>query len=154
MKALLQWWQTLQPREQQLVRWAGVVSVIAVFYFGLWQPLHQYRDDRQLAAQSAADQLTWLQTKLPQISTTSSAGRGSASLNDVVARSAAQFSIKVSRMQPQNEQLQLSIDDVPFEQLLRFINHLQTEQGVQLVQLDIAATEVAGTVRVRRLVLE
>lgn len=154
MKAVLQWWQTLQPREQQLVRWAGVVSLIAVFYFGLWQPLHQYRSDRQGAATSAAEQLAWLQSKLPHISSNANSSRGSASLNDVVARSAAQFGIKVSRMQPQNEQLQLSIDDLSFEQLLRFINHLQAEQGVQLVQLDIASTDTAGTVRVRRLVLE
>lgn len=154
MKALLEWWQTLQPREQQLVRWAGVVSVIAVFYFGVWQPLHQYRAERQLAASSAAEQLAWLQTKLPQITSNATVSRGAASLNDVVARSASQFKVTVSRMQPQNEQLQLSIDDLPFETLLRFINHLQSEQGVQLVQLDIATTETPGTVRVRRLVLE
>jgi general secretion pathway protein M len=57
-------------------------------------------------------------------------------------------------MQPQNDQLQLSLEDVPFEQLLRWLTELQSKHGVQLLQLDIAVSEVPGTVRVRRLVLE
>ncbi len=155
MKALLDWWQSLQPREQQLVRWAGGVVGISLLYFSVWQPVHEYRESRQMEAAAAQQQLQWLQQKLPLIQGNSSAAaRGSQSLNDIVARTAPQYKINVSRMQPQNDQLQLSIDDVPFEQLLRFLNQLQTEQGVQLVQLDIANTEVAGTVRVRRLVLE
>lgn len=154
MKQLLDWWQSLQPREQQLLRWAGVVGVISLCYFAIWQPVHNYRDSRVMEAQTAQQQLSWLQTKLPLLQNTNTASRGAASLNDIVARTAPQFKINVSRMQPQNDQLQLSIDDVSFEQLLRFLHQLQTEQGVQLVQLDVANTDVAGTVRVRRLVLE
>jgi type II secretory pathway component PulM len=46
------------------------------------------------------------------------------------------------------------LEDVGFEQLLRWLTELQSKHGVQLLQLDIAASEVPGTVRVRRLVLE
>lgn len=155
MKPLLDWWQSLQPREQQLVRWASIVVGISLVYFSVWQPVHDYRDSRQMEADAAQQQLQWLQQKLPLIQGNSSAAaRGSQSLNEIVARTAQQYKINVSRMQPQKNLLKLSIDDVPFDELLRFLHQLQTEQGVQLVQLDIANTEVAGTVRVRQLELE
>ena len=62
--------------------------------------------------------------------------------------------IKVSRMQPKDEQLDLMLDDVPFEQLLRWLQLLQGEHGVRLVQLEVIDTDMPGVVRVRRLVLE
>jgi general secretion pathway protein M len=57
-------------------------------------------------------------------------------------------------MQPKDEQLDLMLEDVSFEQLLRWLQLLQTDHGVQLVQLEVSDTDVSGVVRVRRLVLE
>ncbi len=153
MKAFTTWWLSLQPREQQLVKIAGVFISIGLFYAAIWQPIHQARSDSELKAKAAAEQLSWLQSRLPLL-TQNSAVASSGSINDIVAQTAPQFKIKVSRMQPQNDQLQLSLEDVPFEQLLRWLTELQTKHGVQLLQLDIAVSEVPGTVRVRRLVLE
>ncbi len=153
MKALTTWWLSLQPREQQLVKIAGFFLGIGLFYSAIWQPIHQARADSELKAKAAVEQLSWLQSRLPLLAQDSAAA-SSGSLNDIVAQTAPQFQIKVSRMQPQNEQLQLSLEDVPFEQLLRWLTELQSKHGVQLLQLDIAVSEVPGTVRVRRLVLE
>lgn len=153
MKAFTTWWLSLQPREQQLVKIAGVCISIGLFYAAIWQPIHQARSDSEIKAKAAAEQLSWLQSRLPLL-TQNSAVASSGSINDIVAQTAPQFKIKVSRMQPQNDQLQLSLEDVPFEQLLRWLTELQTKHGVQLLQLDIAVSEVPGTVRVRRLVLE
>jgi general secretion pathway protein M len=71
-----------------------------------------------------------------------------------VSQTSQQFQIKVSRMQPKDEQLDLMLDDVPFEQLLRWLQLLQGEHGVRLVQLEVTDTDMPGVVRVRRLVLE
>ena len=57
-------------------------------------------------------------------------------------------------MQPQNDQLQLVLEDVPFEQLLRWLAQLQNNNGVKLVSLDVANTDSSGIVRVRRMVIE
>ena len=153
MKAFTTWWLSLQPREQQLVKIAGFFIGLGLFYVAIWQPIHQAKIDSELKAKAAAEQLSWLQSRLPLL-TQNSAVASSGSINDIVAQTAPQFKIKVSRMQPQNDQLQLSLEDVPFEQLLRWLTELLSKHGVQLLQLDIAVSEVPGTVRVRRLVLE
>jgi len=154
MKQLKLWWASLQQREQQLVASAAVVLGIAIFYALIWQPLHQARIDQQLAAKGAAEQLQWLQSQLPKLAESGGAVKQQGSLTDVVSQTARTYQVQVSRMQPQNDQLQLSVDDLPFDQLLRWLHDLQFQQGVTLVQLDIAQAEVAGQVRVRRMVLE
>ena len=154
MKQLKLWWASLQPREQRLVSMAGVAFIIGAFYWLLWQPLHQSRSTQQQAAENARAQLIWLQTQLPKLSQQSGAVRTSASLTEVVSQTSRKFQVQVSRMQPQNDQLQLSLEDLPFDQLLRWLHELQYQQGVTLVQLDIARSDVPGQVRVRRMVLE
>lgn len=153
MKAVLLWWNALQRREQQLISVLGVVGGIGLFYALIWLPLHQARDSQALAAKTAAEQLVWLKGKMPQLAA-APAGAGGGSLSDKVSQSSQQFQIKVSRMQPKDEQLDLMLDDVPFEQLLRWLQLLQGEHGVRLVQLEVTDTDIPGVVRVRRLVLE
>lgn len=152
MKELQLWWRGLQKREQQLLSVAAVVCAIGLFYALVWQPLQQNRSSQQLAAQTAEEQLVWLKARLPQLAAAPAGSGGN--LNDKVAQSSRQFDIKVSRMQPKNEQLDLMLEDLPFENLLRWLAHLQAEQGVQLVQLEVSETDNAGVVRVRRLLLE
>jgi len=154
MKQLKIWWASLQPREQRLVSMAGVVLMIGTFYWLLWQPLHQSRLSQQLAAENARAQLIWLQTQLPKLSQQSSSVRTSASLTEVVSQTSRTFQVQVSRMQPQNEQLQLSLEDLAFDQLLRWLHELQYQHGIRLVQLDIATADTPGQVRVRRMLIE
>ena len=154
MKELKIWWASLQAREQRLVGWGAVVLVIGGFYWLIWQPLHQSLGNQQAQAKAAAEQLVWLQTQLPLLSAQNNAMRSSASLNEVVSQTAQSFQIQVSRMQPNNEQLQLTLEDVSFDKLLRWLHELQYQQGIRLVQLDLATADQPGMVRVRRMLIE
>ncbi len=153
MKAVLLWWNGLQRREQQLLSVLSVIGGVGLFYALVWAPLHQARDSQALAAVTASEQLVWLKGKMPQLAA-APAGVAGGSLSDKVSQTSQQFQIKVSRMQPKDEQLDLMLDDVPFEQLLRWLQLLQGEHGVRLVQLEVTDTDMPGVVRVRRLVLE
>lgn len=154
MKQWQLYWASLQQREQQLLTIAAVVLSIGAFYWLVWQPLHQSRQNQQLAVQTAQQQLVWLQAQLPKLSQTNTAVRANNSLTEVISQSSREFNIQVSRMQPQNDQLQLSLEDVPFEPLLSWLHQLQYQHGLRLVQFEVAASDVPGTVRVRRLVVE
>lgn len=152
MTALTQWWRSLRSSEQQILKLAAVVLALGLFMTLIWQPMHQQLAGNQAQAQAARAQLQWLTQQMPLLST-AKAGTGG-SLNDKVAQSSRLFGISVSRMQPKNDQLDLLLADVPFEQLLRWLQVLQQEHGVRLVTLEITETEQAGLVRVRRLVVE
>ncbi|KKO44603.1 type II secretory pathway protein [Arsukibacterium ikkense] len=149
------WWAGLAAREQRLVSVAAVVLGIGALYWFIWQPLHQSIVTKKVALTQAQLQLAQLQQALPQLRQASaSQTRVGGSLAQIVSNSSRSFNIRVSRMQPQNDQLQLVLEDVPFEQLLRWLAQLQSTNGVKLVSLDVANTDSSGIVRVRRMVIE
>lgn len=151
----LAWWTGLQQREQRLVAGAAVVVVVGLFYWMLWQPLHQARDAQQQKVQSAQRQLNQLQQLLPQLKAASATtARSGGSVAQIISNSARSSGISVSRMQPQNEQLTLVLEDVSFDKLLGWLHALQYQHGVKLINLDVATAETPGIVRVRRMVVE
>ena len=151
---VLNWWAGLQTREQRLVTGAAIVLLIGIFYWLVWQPLHQGQTMAQQKVQAAQRQLAQLQQLVPQLQSATPAVSRSGSLAQVISNSARSGSISVSRMQPQNEQLTLVLDDVSFERLLAWLHALQYQHGVKLVSLDVASAEKPGIVRVRRMVVE
>jgi general secretion pathway protein M len=151
----LSWWSSLQQREQRLVAGAAVVIVIGLFYWLLWQPLHKSNQVQQQKVMTAQRQLTQLQQLLPQLkATTATTERSGGSVAQIISNSVRGTSITVSRMQPQNEQLTLVLEDVSFEQLLSWLHALHYQHGVNLVNLDVAIADKPGIVRVRRMVVE
>ncbi|NRQ44197.1 type II secretion system protein M [Rheinheimera sp. YQF-2] len=151
----LSWWTGLQQREQRLVAGAAVVVVIGLFYWLLWQPLHQAKQTQQQKLQTAQRQLSQLQQLIPQLKAAGAAtARSGGSLAQIISNSARSGGIKVSRMQPQNEQLTLVLEDVSFEQLLSWLHALQYQHGIKLVNVDLATADKPGIVRVRRMVVE
>jgi general secretion pathway protein M len=151
----LSWWTGLQQREQRLVAGAAVVVVVGLFYWLLWQPLHQAKQTQQQKLQTAQRQLSQLQQLIPQLKAAGAAtARSGGSLAQIISNSARSGGIKVSRMQPQNEQLTLVLEDVSFEQLLSWLHALQYQHGIKLVNVDLATADKPGIVRVRRMVVE
>ncbi|MDX1676312.1 type II secretion system protein GspM [Arsukibacterium sp.] len=149
------WWGSLANREQRLVSLAALALAVGALYWFVWQPLQQGYTSKRAALQQAQLQLAKLQQALPQIQqAAASQERVGGSLAQIVSNSSRTYNIRVSRMQPQNNQLQLVLEDLPFEQLLRWLAQLQTTHGVKLVSLDVANTDQSGMVRVRRMVIE
>lgn len=151
---VLLWWQGLAQREQQLLLLCVPVLLLGAFYWLLWQPLHQAQARNAVAIQQVQQQLQALQKAAPLLQGAAVTARSGGSLSQIISTSARSFNIRVSRMQPQNEQLQLVLEDVAFEQLLPWLHQLYYQNGVRLVQVDVAATDKAGIVRVRRMVIE
>lgn len=152
---LINWWSGLQQREQRLlIITLGVLGVAAVYWW-LFQPLRQAINTQQQTALQLQQQLTQLQRAAPMLRQNKDSNiRSGGSLSQIVSNSARDFSIRVTRMQPQNDQLQLVLDDVSFEQLLKWLYQLQYQHGVILVNLDLSKTDNPGIVRVRRMVIE
>ncbi len=150
MKQLQSWWQSLQKREQQLLLGAAITLVVGAFYWLLWQPLHQ-------SYQSQQQQLQVLEQQLQQVRSfpvVAAQPKIQGSLTDIISSSARVHKVQVSRMQPQNDQMQVMLNDISFEQLLAWLHELQYQHNVSIVQLDIAAADAPGIVRVRRLLVE
>jgi general secretion pathway protein M len=152
---LLIWWSQLAQREQRLLLICAPVLVLGLFYWIIWQPLHQARQQNNQALQLVQQQLAELRQAKPiLLQAGNDQQRTGGSLAQIVSNSARAFNIRVSRMQPQGEQLQLVLEDIAYEQLLPWLHQLHYQNGVRLVQIDLAATDKSGMVRVRRMVIE
>ena len=157
-QALL-WWRKREPREQQLLAAMAVMLVIFIFWYGIWQPLQQatVRAETRLAAQEETFRFVMESTAQVERLRKSAPEQRSqpiraAQLSGFVSRTSAAHDLEVSRLQPQNETLQIVFNEADFNNVLAFLAELD-ERQVQIEALDIAEAGEAGLVRVRRLQL-
>lgn len=154
-ESVLRWWFGLATREQRLILVVSPLLCLSAFYWLLWQPLHvALNRDTQRVVELQQQLQAFKQIKPLLMQARATPERRGGSLAQIVTNSARSFNVGVSRMQPQNEQLLLVLEDLAFEQLLTWVHQLQYQHGVRLVNLDITATERPGVVRVRRMVIE
>ncbi|RUO62589.1 type II secretion system protein GspM [Pseudidiomarina insulisalsae] len=159
---LQQRWQQLNSREQLLVSLAGVVLAICIVYFALWQPLQNGIDARQAQRDAQQETLAWvrentgrylaLRQQAPQ--SPGPARQSNLSLGDIpriVTQQASQLRLDVGRLNPEGQSLVVVMNDVPFNQVLAFIDALQRQSGLVVEQLDITRAGKPGHVHVRRL---
>lgn len=149
------WFTGLSEREQKLVSIAGSVAILLVFYFGIWSPITNAAADQALAVESDKQLLSWVQEQSSRaIILRQSANKTafSGSLTQVVNQTTRNANIPIARMQPQGEELSVSIDQVVFNDFLKWLKVLE-DKGVMIIQSDVSEVDSQGYVQVRRLQL-
>ncbi|MDV6315776.1 type II secretion system protein M [Idiomarina sp. HP20-50] len=150
-------WAQFNQREQRLLAALVGVLFIAILYFFIWQPSHQavLNAERRLDAQQ--QQYQWVQqtiARYKQLQANSANQEGaSGSVSQRINRAAAAQDIEISRLQPQGEEYLLSVDEVAFSDLLKFLSELEQRQGLALSAVDIAKLNTPGQVRLRKLLV-
>ena len=156
MNALKEKFQALTEREQKLVLLSGVMIIIALFYFIIWSPLTTSLEQAKTRGNAQQKLLGWVQenaNRAQQLRRSNSTQGGlQGSLAQAVSRSTQQFSIPVSRMQPLNDELQVWVDEAPFDAVLAWLEAME-EMGVVIRQLDITEANAPGLIKIRRLQL-
>ncbi|MEP1448515.1 MAG: type II secretion system protein M [Paraglaciecola sp.] len=146
----------LNEREQRLVIVSAIMIVIAIFYWGIWSPLNTSLERNKVAVKNQTELLDWVQKNANKaIQLRRSAGKSasfSGSLPQAVNQSATRMNIAISRMQPQGEELQVWIDQAPFNDLLSWLQSLE-QTGINILDIDIAESDLPGQVKIRRLKL-
>ncbi|WP_394222265.1 type II secretion system protein GspM [Alteromonas gracilis] len=156
MNALLEKYKALTEREQKLVVVSAVVVVIALFYFTIWSPLNSALDKEKQLLDNQQSLLVWVKdsaARAQQLRRSSSGKRAfSGSLPQAVNRTTAQHDIEIARMQPQGDELQVWVDQAPFNSVLDWLKAMEN-MGVVILQADIAEADAPGYIKIRRLQL-
>ncbi|GGF62548.1 type II secretion system protein GspM [Alteromonas lipolytica] len=156
MNALKQKFAALTEREQRLVILSALVVLVGLFYWGLWAPLNQSIAQQTQLLQSNKKLVTWVEEqglKAAQLRRNSAApARVSGSLPQLVTSTSSKHSLSISRMQPQGDEIQVWIDEAPFNSLVGWLDELEN-RGIVIDQLDVAEANDPGMIKVRRLVL-
>ncbi|ELI6430734.1 GspM family type II secretion system protein ExeM [Aeromonas salmonicida subsp. salmonicida] len=158
MDKLQGWWRSISAREQRLVVVGGSCLLIGLCYWVVWQPIANRIAERERQVLSQQQTLAWLKEKGEEV-LAMQGGQGrqidtSGTLEGVVNRTAFNQKIKIARLQPQGQELQVWIDTVPFDDLLIWLASLADQHGVQVQVIEVARENLApGLVKVRRLQL-
>ncbi|WP_395338684.1 type II secretion system protein GspM [Ningiella sp. W23] len=153
MQALKQWFSQLTDRERILVLAAGGVSAVVIFYFAIWSPLNTGIEKQRAALKNEQQLLTWVNEQSARVQLLKGSAqnnRFNGSLTQLVNQTTRAANISVSRLQPQDEELNVWIDSVSFNALMSWLEDLE-KRGVSIVQSDFSETDEDGLVQVRRL---
>ena len=146
----------LSGREQRLVIISAILVLIAIFYWGIWSPLNTSIERSQTAVKNQTELLVWVQKNANRAVQLRSSGGNkdsfSGSVTQAVNQSASRMKIVISRMQPQGDELQVWVDQAPFNDVLSWLQSLE-KIGVSILDIDIAESDLPGHVKIRRLKL-
>ena len=152
---LISYWRSLKEQEQQLVVVAGVIFVIFILVMGVFRPLNAAIEKAEQDTIKQQELLAWVDESIVKLKASGSARvANDRSLSQIVNSTRNRYQITISKMQPNDNSLRLTIDSVEFNKLVEWLDELVNSQGVLIENLDISKDDKSGFVRVSRLVLE
>ncbi|GAA0854930.1 type II secretion system protein M [Aliiglaciecola litoralis] len=156
MNDLLEKFNQLSDREKLLVSISGALVVIFLFYYVLWSPMNSALEKQRNLVTSKQADLAWIQknaNRAVQLRTGSdTATRFAGSLPQAVNQTASRINITISRMQPQGEELKVWVDQAPFNDVVSWLQNMEN-QGIRIINVDLAEANAPGMVKVRSLQL-
>ena len=152
---ILKQWRSLKEQEQQLVMVAGVIFVIFVLVMGIFRPLNNAIAEAEKNQIKQQELLTWVDSSIVKLKAGNArAVTSNQNLSQIVNATRGRFDITISKMQPSDNSLRLTIDSVQFNKLVQWLDELVNTKGVLIENLDLSRDDKLGYVRVSRLVLE
>jgi general secretion pathway protein M len=150
---LKKWQQQLSLRDQKMLALAAGVLVLFALYQIALRPIAAA--NARLAAQNAAAQnslaeVTQMAAQLRQLQQTQAQQNGGGeNLTQLVDRTVAANQLHMSRFQPGSSgDVQVRLDNVSFDQTLRWLNDLESAQNVAVRELVVAPGAASGLVNV------
>ncbi|WP_354623169.1 type II secretion system protein M [Psychromonas sp. MME2] len=151
------WWQSISQREQQLSLLSAVFLLVAMVYWGGWQPLNKQLDESEMQLQRTQQTLRWVEDKSSELV---QAGMGEsskplrkASLSNVLNVSAKQYGIEFSRIVNKKDEVEVWIDDVAFDRFIAWLTELNNRYGVVVMKSDVTSLDDSGKVKINRLLV-
>ncbi|MEJ2912024.1 type II secretion system protein M [Pseudoalteromonas sp. C12FD-1] len=154
-KQITQYWRSLKEQEQQLIMVAGGIFVVFVLVMGIFRPLNNAIDKAKKSYVTQQELLVWVDESIVKLK---AAGNTQAisnqNISQVVNSTRSRYRITISKMQPNDNSLRLTLDSVEFNQLIEWLDELVNQHGLRVENLDLSKDDKSGFVRVSRLVLE
>ncbi|MFT4711952.1 MAG: general secretion pathway protein M [Candidatus Azotimanducaceae bacterium] len=142
----------LDPRERLAVMALSLFFSLLLFYFAIWQPLHDFQSSSKANLERQAGLLQTMRAS-EQEARASVGGATQAptgqSLLTQVSRTAQQFGIKPNRLQPEgSDAVSVWFDEVNFNDLIKWLGS-QSQAGMSVRQISIDREELPGRVNAR-----
>jgi general secretion pathway protein M len=156
MKAqAIKYWRSLKEQEQQLIMVAGGIFVIFILVMGIFRPLNNAITKAEQSKIKQQALLVWVDESIVKLKAAGNTRVASnQNLSQVVNSTRSRYQINISKMQPSDGSLRLTLDSVEFNKLVEWLDELVNQHGLKIENLDLSRDDKSGYVRVSRLVLE
>ncbi|MGP0172340.1 type II secretion system protein M [Pseudomonas sp. NCHU5208] len=136
--------QTLPPRDRLALLLLGAFLLLVLLYLLLWQPAQRQARDARAAFEEQRALYAYLQSRAPELRGRDLQARASLDptrLQGLVTASAAEQGLVIERLDAESQgAVQVGLQPVPFEQLLRWIETLEA-QGVSVEEAGFDRAE-------------
>lgn len=153
-----EWYENLAQRERWIVTGGALVLALMMYFLLVWDPLSQKAARLNGDIENARELVIFMQSTRQQVAklggrnaTASTANSGRSLLSDVDSSSKRNgLGDKIKRIQPEGQtSVRLWIEGVSFDQLVNWMNQLQSQMGIVLSDGSLDKDDVAGTVKAR-----
>jgi len=158
LEEIRNWYQGLQQRERQLVLAATVVIAVTLSYLIIWEPVHKSIEEQTQKYQSQTGILQWMQNAATEVNALRASGGankrtgGNQPVTLLVENSASSAGLKpyLSKLESTSDKgARVTIDAASFDQLLIWLNNLQTQYGISVTSANLDRDDKPGAVNAR-----
>ncbi len=147
------WYAEKSPTDRKVIVAIVLFCAASLVYLAMWKPLLEYRDGQALRYERAQSLVDWisLNNSALQVSAQSK-GRTTQqkSLIPMVTAGANLRQLKLSRLQPEQDgSVSISLQSQSFDQVLRWMEDLETSNGLLIDRISVDRTENVGLVNVQ-----
>ena len=150
MKALKDWYTSLNQRERSMVTVLGIMMILLIVFIAVVLPTKKYIASLNERVERMESDLPQIASKVKALQMRSGNSRQASnqSLNQLVTNTSKQFGLKFSRIEERkrDEEIQVRLDDVEFDQFLRWVGQLEQQQGLISDTLRVSDTDETGMV--------
>ena len=150
MKAIKDWYTGLNQRERSMVTVLGAMMILLIIFIAIVLPIKSYIASLDEDVERMETGLPQIASKVQALQARSGNGRQTTnqSLNQLVTNSSKRYGLKFSRIEERkrDEEIQVRLDDVEFDQFLRWVGQLEQQQGLVIDTLRVSDTDETGMV--------
>jgi general secretion pathway protein M len=148
-----QYWANLQPRERHTLLGGGIVLALVLIYALVVDPFQQALAGLQQSVASQEETLAWMRQASAEIKRLRAAAPGARSVSgqslmsliDASARSTG-LSGAIKQIRPEGQGVKVRLEEVAFDDMLRWLDQLQRNHGVGLGSLVMERLAQPGRV--------
>lgn len=147
-------YNTLEKREQSILMVGGLIVILFLLYSLIFKPMGDAIERLDKNNASKQELLVWMTQSAANLKGSSANGgkvdkRRGRSLNVIINTTSSSAKIAISRSQPRdNNQYQIWLENVVFNDLLRWLDVLQKDYGIYVNNINLGTTDNSGKVRV------
>lgn len=143
-------YEAAAPREQSALRMLGLFLLAVLVLLLVVLPLHRFNANAIADFRAQQDTLAWMQSNRAAIGNSTQKARAPGdSLLTLANQSARTAGLSFKRYEPSGEGLNLWLEQVPFNQVVKWLEAMQRDYGVIATELTASKRDEAGMVDVR-----